>query len=230
VQVNSAISASASFTDSDTSNTHTAKWEWGDGNSDLCPPNSPACTITESNGSGTVTGSHTYASAGVYTITLTVTDNHSASGTSTYQYLAVYAPTSSGLFTGVRLFDNPTSATPNTAGQVKFGISVKYNTSNQPTGNVSMNFKNAGLDFTATSFDYLVTSGAKAYVKGSGTLNGVSGYTFLASGIDGHDTGGSDLIRFQIKDILSNVVYDSQPNAGDNADPTTSLTGQVIVH
>ena len=92
-----------------------------------------------------------------------------------------------------------------------------------------MNFKNANLDFTATSFDYLVISGAKAYVKGSGTLNGTSGYTFLASGIDGHDTGGSDEIRFQIKQGTT-TIYDSQPSAGDDADPTTSLTGQVIVH
>ena len=92
-----------------------------------------------------------------------------------------------------------------------------------------MNFKNANLDFTATSFDYLVTSGTKAYVKGTGTLNGTSGYTFLASGIDGHDTGGSDEIRFQIKQGTT-TIYDSQPNAGDDADPTTSVTGQVIVH
>src|SRR6266704_399036 len=149
-QVNTPITASANFSDPDTSDTHTAKWEWGDGHTSTCPPNTSECTLTETNGSGTVTGSHTYTSAGVYTIKLIVTDNHGASGNATYQYLAVYVPTSSGLFTGVRQFDNPSGATPNTTGQVKFGISVKYDTNNQPTGMVSMNFNNANLDFKAT--------------------------------------------------------------------------------
>ncbi len=224
VLVNTAITASASFNDLNTADTHTASWNWGDGTTPTTG------SVTESNGSGTVgPDSHTYTTVGVYTITLTVTDNHGGAGTSTYQYVAVYDSNTS--FAGGRSFDNPSSASPNTTGKVSFGISAKYNNSNVLTGNAKMDFKAASLDFASTSLSSLATSNGKAYLKGSGTLNGNSGYTFLETGIDGSVAGGNDLIRFQIKDSSGNVVYDSQPGAGDTADPTTvDATGNIRVH
>src|SRR6266487_283342 len=99
VHVNTQTFASATFTDPDTSDTHTAVWDWGDGNTSQG-------TITEPNGStpGTVTGTHTYTSANVYTVKLTVTDNHNGAGDSTYKYVSVYNPTSQGLFSAGHLF------------------------------------------------------------------------------------------------------------------------------
>ncbi len=222
VQVNTAISATATLTDADTSDTHTASWNWGDGNT-------TTGTVTESNGSGSVSNTHTYAATGVYAITLTVTDNHGAPGTATYQYVAVYDSTTS--FAGGRSFDNPATASPSTSGKVMFGISAKYNNSNVLTGSAKMNFKAASIDFASTSLTSLATSNGRAYLKGTGTVNGSSGYTFLATGIDGSVAGGSDLIRFQIKDSSNNVIYDSQPGAGDTTDPTTiDATGNIRVH
>ncbi len=224
VQVNTAITASANFTDSQTG-THTAKWYWGDGNT-------TTGTVTEPNGSnpGSVSNTHTYAATGVYTITLTVTNtSDGGTGTAQYQYVAVYDSTTS--FAGGSSFDNPASASPNTTGKVKFGISAKYNNSNVLTGSAKMNFKAASLDFASTSLSSLATSNGKAYLKGSGTVNGLGNYTFLATGIDGSVVGGNDLIRFQIKDASNNVVYDSQPGAGDTTDPTTTdATGNIRVH
>src|SRR6266700_2356361 len=224
VLVNTAITASASFNDLNTADTHTASWNWGDGTTPTTG------SVTESNGSGTVgPDSHTYTTVGVYTITLTVTDNHGGAGTSTYQYVAVYDSNTS--FAGGRSFDNPSSASPNTTGKVSFGISAKYNNSNVLTGNAKMDFKAANLDFASTSLSSLATSNGKAYLKGSGTLNGSSGYTFLETGIDGSVAGGNDLIRFQIKNSSGTVVYDSQPGAGDTDDPTTvDATGNIRVH
>jgi hypothetical protein len=57
-----------SFTDVGTQDTHTAVWDWGDSTTDVG-------TLTESGGSGTVTGSHVYMAPGFYTVTLTVTDD-----------------------------------------------------------------------------------------------------------------------------------------------------------
>lgn len=222
VQVNTATSASASFTDADTTDTHTASWNWGDGNT-------TTGTVTETNGSGSVSDSHTYTATGVYTVTLTVTDNHGGTGTATYQYVAVYDSNTS--FAGGSSFDNPSSASPNTTGKVKFGISAKYNNSNVLTGSAKMNFKAANFDFASTSLTSLATSNGRAYLQGSGTLNGNSGYTFLATGIDGSVVGGNELIRFQIKDGSNTVIYDSQPGAGNTADPTTiDATGNIRVH
>ncbi len=222
VQVNTAMTASANFTDPGVLDTHTASWNWGDGNT-------TTGTVTETNGSGSVSNNHTYTATGVYTITLTVTDKDGGVGTSTFQYVSVYDSNSS--FAGGRSFDNPSTASPSTAGKVTFGISAKYNNSNVLTGNAKMNFKAASLDFASTFLSSLATSNGKAYLKGTGTLNGTSGYTFLATGIDGSVAGGNDLIRFQIIDSSNNVVYDSQPGAGDTTDPTTlDATGNIRVH
>jgi hypothetical protein len=74
-QSNCGVSISASFTDAGTADTHTATIDWGDGNT-------TNGTVTESNGSGTVTGSHTYAGPGNYTVKVTVTDDDNGSDTS----------------------------------------------------------------------------------------------------------------------------------------------------
>src|SRR5262249_53003337 len=78
VAVNTAINVSASFTDAIPSTTHTAVWNWGDSTTSTG-------TVTETNGSGTVTGSHGYAADGVYTVTLTVTNSLGGSAQSDVQ-------------------------------------------------------------------------------------------------------------------------------------------------
>ncbi|HEY0377924.1 MAG TPA: ExeM/NucH family extracellular endonuclease [Pyrinomonadaceae bacterium] len=77
--VNGAVNFSASFTDADAGDTHTATWNWGDSTSS-------AGTIS----GGTVTGSHTYGAVGTYTVTLTVTDSHNNTDTSTVQVVVTY--------------------------------------------------------------------------------------------------------------------------------------------
>ena len=223
VLVNTAITASANFTDPGVLDTHTASWNWGDGNT-------TTGTVTESNGSGSVSNTHAYTATGVYMITLTVTDKDGGVGTSTFPYVSVYDSNSS--FAGGRSFDNPTNASPSTSGKVSFGISAKYNNSNVLTGSAKIDFKAANLDFASNSpLTSLATTNGRAYLKGTGTLNGSGTYTFLATGIDGSVAGGNDLIRFQIKDSSGNVVYDSQPGAGDTTDPTTpDATGNIRVH
>jgi PKD repeat protein len=61
------INVSSSFSDAGVLDSHTATWDWGDSNSSTG-------VVSETNGSGIVTGSHTYSSPGVYTATLTVDD------------------------------------------------------------------------------------------------------------------------------------------------------------
>ena len=63
--VNSTISCSATFSDPDEGDTHTAVWEWGDGST---------WSITLPVGDRSVSGSHEYTAAGVHTLKLTVTD------------------------------------------------------------------------------------------------------------------------------------------------------------
>jgi PKD repeat protein len=67
-EVNGGITIKANFTDRGVKDMHTATVNWGDGS------NGPAM-VTEANGSGAISGSHTYAGPGNYTITLVVADD-----------------------------------------------------------------------------------------------------------------------------------------------------------
>jgi len=57
-----------SFTDVGVLDTHTATIDWGDGTQTVRQRH-------RTNGSGTVTGSHTYTTFGTYTVTMIVKDN-----------------------------------------------------------------------------------------------------------------------------------------------------------
>lgn len=72
--VNSLLSFSASFKDTDRHDTHKAIWYWGDGTSDTG-------IVSEKYGSGSVSGQHVYRKAGTYTVKLIVTDSGGKSTT-----------------------------------------------------------------------------------------------------------------------------------------------------
>ncbi len=227
VQINTSVTASANFTDADSGDTHTATANWGDNTS------ATSCTITEPNGATPGSAScprpSGYPTANVYSVTITVSDG-TASGTSPVEYASVYNPTQQGIFTAGHRYSNPATANPSTSGNVTFGLSYKYQ-GTMPTGvrEFSLDFHAASIHFNATTVSSLVVSNGFATLTGTGTgtINGVSAtYNFLVTGVDG---GG---IRIQITDPSnnSNVIYDTQPNAAVTATPTTSVTGNVIVH
>ena len=69
----------AAFTDPGIEDTHTATINWGDGTS------AETGVVSESSGSGTVSGSHVYADNGIFTVTITVTDDDGGSESDTFQ-------------------------------------------------------------------------------------------------------------------------------------------------
>ncbi len=221
--INTNIAGSASFTDANAGDTHTATWNWGDNNTS-------SGSIMEPSGAtpGSVTGSHQYVTPGVYTITLSVSDGTGA-GTSIFEYLSVYDPQPNSHFGAARIFTSPAGAylaNTNLTGQVKFGVQAKYSGTNSQ-GSVNMDFSAANFKFDATSISSLVVANNKATLRGNGTVNGSGNYTFLITGLDG--SGGGGKIRFQIKDSGGNTVYDTQPGATDVTNPTASVTGSVRV-
>ncbi len=225
--VGTSVSASASFSDVGTHDTHTATIDWGDGSS--------SATVTESAGAGSATGSHVYADAGIYTVTKTVTDDNSGA-TTVSNSVVVYDPTApsvtaNGNFTSPSgAFTPDNSGDPNVVGTADIDFLARYQHGDTvPTGHGAFRFNAAGLTLDSTGYFWLIVTpeGNETFFRGTGNVNGGSGYEFLVSGID----GSPDLVRIKVwQTSTGDVVYDSQPGAADDADPVLPLTGSLNIH
>jgi hypothetical protein len=226
-QVNTQVNASASFTDVGVLDTHTGIWDWGDGTTS-------AGTVSESGGSGTILGSHTYSTPGVYTIELTLTDDNGESDSATFRYVVIYEPTG-GFVVGGGWIDFPEGAyavDPSLTGTANFGFTSKYaNGATTPTGKTNFMFHVAHFDFSSTSYEWLVVAGAKAKYKGTGTVNGEGEYGFMLSAIDGQIEGGGgvDKFRMRIWDKATDmIIYDDQFGSEEDAETTNVIGGGNI--
>ncbi len=99
------------FSDAGTNDTHTATIDWGDGST------SPG-TVSETNGSGTVHGAHTYATDGHYNVTVTVTDDDGGSAAATGSVLSDTTPP---------VITSDVEPAPNAAGWNNSPVSVTWN-------------------------------------------------------------------------------------------------------
>jgi len=108
-------------------------------------------------------------------------------------------------------------------GKLSFGFNSKFfKGATNPKGESQLDFLLGNLDFNALTYDYLVIDKARAQFRGFGKINGVSGYDFIVTVIDGGLPGGGGVDKFRIKiwdKTTGIIVYDSQPGASDAADP-----------
>ena len=232
IPVNTLTEVSATFTDPDVQDTHTAVWNWGDGTTS-------AGLVVEADGSGTVSGSHTYSAAGVYTLCLTLSDPYEASDARTYEYIVAFNP-DGGFVTGGGWLISPEGAylaDPTLTGRANFGFVSRYQKgSTLPTGNTVFQFKMANLTFHSDAYEWLVIAGAKAQFKGVGTINQEGSYKFLITAIDGQVIGGGGVDKFRIKIWYEDadgehIVYDNQLGASIYDEPTTAIEGgSIVIH
>lgn len=227
--INQPVSMSASFTDPGTADTHTATFSL-DGNS-------VTGDVTEMAGSGSATGSITAPVAGVYVATVTVTDDDGGSDSETASYPVVVYDPSAGFVTGGGWVNSPAGAYPadsSLSGRASFGFVSRYaKGATRPSGNTEFYFQAAGLKLKSTSYDWLVVAGARAQYKGTATVNGVDGYSFMLTAVDGQLSGGGGVDKFRIKiwDGSDTVVYDNQLGELDSAPLATSLSGgSIVIH
>jgi hypothetical protein len=165
---------------------------------------------------------------------LKVTDNTGATSWVDTQddleaIVVVYDP-ASGYTIGGGWIYSPVGAwisDPNLVGKLSFGFNSKFfKGATNPKGESQLNFLIGNLDFNALNYDYLVIDKARAQFAGFGKINGVSGYNFIVTVIDGSLAGGDGVDKFRIKiwdKVTGAIVYDSQPGASDAADPTTPI-------
>jgi uncharacterized delta-60 repeat protein len=206
---------------------HTAVWNWGDGLTSTG-------TVVEANGTGTVTGSHVYASPGIYQVTVTVTDQRHASGSATaIPGIVVYDPSAGGI-TGSGVLSGPLFALAVAmapAGRIRFQLAAKYAGNRAiPLGKAVFRFDSAHRVFQSAALDWLVIKGRTAWYQGSGTIQGTGSYCFLVAARSGGSGAGK--IRIRIWDKTSGtVLYDSQPGAPWSAPPVTPIRGgRIALH
>jgi hypothetical protein len=214
---------------------------------------SVAGTVTESNGSGTVTRSYALPAAGVYAVQLTVNDNaggitmvNTVNGSPAFNgdpaFVVVYDP-NGGFVTGGGWIMSPVVAdVPSLAqymsvtGKANFGFVSKYQKgANVPTGDTEFQFQEANMDFKSSTYQWLVVAGARAQYKGAGTINGTGNYGFLLTAIDGSLNGGGGVDKFRIKIWDQNngdaIVYDNQYGQTDDGSAGTALGGgSIVIH
>lgn len=233
VEVNTPVTATATFTDTESGATHTATIDWGDGTV------TPA-TVTEPVGAtpGSVTGEHSYTTPGVYAVLVTISDGSGAPGQGRFEFIVAYDPLA-GYVAGRGAIESPAGAypaDPSLAGRAVFGFGSRYERGKTvPSGDTHFAFHTAGLRFLSTSYEWLVIAGARAQYKGVGTVNGVGNFGFLLTAIDGEVNGGGGVDKFRLKiwdkDQADAIVYDNELGASDDVDPSTGLSeGSIVIH
>jgi hypothetical protein len=220
----------AHFTDPD-NGPWTYSINWDDGT-----PNSTG-SLTASGQS--FQANHSFPNTGVYTINVCVKDALGANGCSSV-WVVVYDPNGGFITGGGWINVNPGSYTadPTLYGRANFGFNSQYKKgATVPTGETQFDFQVGNLNFHSESYSWLVVSGWKAQYKGTGTVNGVSGYDFTLTAYDGDISGGGGVDKFRIVITDHNhgngVVFDNRnglPTDMDTADPQAIAGGSIVIH
>ena len=231
--VGTSVTLSAPVSDLGSLDILQCRFSWDDGTPDtVAAPSSGTCSAT-----------HLYAVAGVYSPVITVSDDDAGSSRLTFEYVVVFDPTA-GFVTGGGWILSPAGAylpDPAVSGKSHFGFVSRYQKgASTPSGQTEFQFQSAGFRFNSTTYDWLVVAGARAQYKGDGSVNGVPGYAFLLTAIDGQVNGGGGVDKFRIKiwkkATAANaevLVYDNavgSPDDLDQAYPQAIGGGNITVH
>jgi hypothetical protein len=215
--------------------------DWGDG--------SPLQTLDMTGTSvSDVSADHLYSTPNVYQVTLTVDYEGQFTQTGVTDYVVAYDALS-GFVTGGGWIDSPPGAyTPgdpgdqDVTGKAHFGFVSKYKKGQSvPEGSTSFRFAAGDLRFEATSYDWMIISGARARYKGEGTVNGGAElYKFQVTALDA-DVSGAGITQdgFRIKiwradsGDTENVLYDNGLGGDDatgNGGTTPLGGGSIKIH
>jgi FtsP/CotA-like multicopper oxidase with cupredoxin domain len=226
--IGSTVSIVASITDPGSNDTLSCTFTWDGGG-----PNDVVVPVA-----GTCSASNTFNTAGVFTSTVTGSDDDGGTDVETV-VIVVFNPESK--VTGGGTINSPAGAVvaaPALTGTAHFNLNPRYLQDDLvPSGQGKFRFQAAGIDFDSTALEYLVVTGSKGQLRGSGTINGGGSYGFLMTVVDGKlpGSGGADRFRMKIWNKLAGdaVVYDNVPGAPDDIDianPAPTSGGNITIH
>jgi YVTN family beta-propeller protein/VCBS repeat-containing protein len=184
-----------------------------------------------------------FPDAGVYSATIEVHGPNGSSASARLGHDIVIYDAAAGFLTGGGWINSPRGALSTqvwASGKANFSANAKYkNDGTVPEGNLEFDFKEGRLKFKSISYEWLVISDVRAQLKGTGTFDGKTRYSFLATALDGkrewhekwrHDVG--DRFRLKIWDE-SGVVYDNQRGTPDGTDLEAGTKlggGEIVIH
>lgn len=208
VMAGDAATVRVTFTDAGSADTHSTTVEWGDGSSSVA------------SGEGEVLLSHAYAAPDLYVVRATVTDDDGGAAMRVADgYVVVFDP-AAGFATGSGWFSAGGKKTT-------FDLDARYGPQGgAPRGSFELESGATGFGFTATDVQWLVVTGGKAIVRGTGSVAGsTETLQFLLVAVDG---GKDDGVRLKVWDGDGRVLYDDRPGAADDSDDVVPLGGGSI--
>lgn len=224
-RINAPLSFSAAFKDVDVRDSHKATWSWGDGSKN-------AGTVSERNGTGSVSSQHAYRSPGIYTATLTVTDSR---GESTTVQRKVVVGGAGAYVAGNGWFVSPPGASrndPNHSGIANFAfMAVDGAGAAMAQGTTSIEFRAAGINLRDAQIEALSMRVGQVQFSGRGSVNGAGGYNFKVVAVSDNTPGGNRdriVIRIWHHEPGSNaevVDYDNSFAGGASA---TAGEGTIV--
>jgi hypothetical protein len=125
------------------------------------------------------------------------------------------------------------------SGRANFGFTSQYKKgATIPTGETEFQFQVGNFNFHSEAYSWLVVSGYKAQYKGTGTVNGVSGFDFTLTAYDGKIGGagqtGYDRFRITITNHATGaLVFDNRNGTSmaiDSANPQNLQGGSITIH
>jgi hypothetical protein len=178
--------------------------------------------------------------AGIYPVTLEVCDAEACD--SVVASVVVYDP-DGGFVTGGGWIESQAGSCGPAApegvcaddpdGRASFGFVAKYKKgASAPDGQTEFVFEAGNLRFHSDSYEWLVVSGSdRAQFKGTGSINGEVGYSFLLTAYDGGKTG-PDGFRIKLWNEVG-IVYDSRAGADDALQVANTQAiggGSIVIH
>jgi hypothetical protein len=221
------ITATAKYTDVGSQDTHTCTFAWDDGTASTVAGAAGSCQAT-----------HIYSNPGVYTINVTVTDDDTAFASRDLEALVVVYDPNGGFVTGgghLQVAAGSYTADPTLSGRANFGFVAKYKKgATIPEGQTEFQFQVGNLNFHSETYKSLVVSSFKAQYRGTGAINGVSGYDFIVTAYDGQISGGGGTDKFRIKITKAGAtVFDNRSGFTedmDGANPQAIAGGSIVIH
>jgi hypothetical protein len=232
VPIGTAVTFSGAFGDPGQLDTHVMTLDCDYGGTPVAGANASAVVPEYS-------GSCTWDSPGTYRVLITILDDDGGSASRISDPVLVFQAISGLDVTGGGWFDSPVGACQVDAGcaastgRASFGFVSKYRKGSAvPTGSAQFQLHAGSLTFKAGPQLWLVVDGPVARFAGSGRLDGVAGFDFSVTAVDGHSAREPDRFRIRIWHHASgDVVYDSAPGADPAGDAATPIRGgSIVVH